>query len=61
MRPTWSYRPTDFNPRSREGSDVSITSVCHTESDFNPRSREGSDPVDSLYASLTLRFQSTLS
>ena len=37
---------TDFNPRSREGSDslrsLTSQSSCH----FNPRSREGSDVAD---------------
>ena len=33
----------DFNPRSREGSDLKgIAAVC-LFADFNPRSREGSD------------------
>ena len=32
-----------FNPRSREGSDVQLMSVCPIVSNFNPRSREGSD------------------
>ena len=35
--------PDDFNPRSREGSDLDkikcVTHSCY----FNPRSREGSD------------------
>ena len=33
----------DFNPRSREGSDLICTLTQILESDFNPRSREGSD------------------
>ena len=32
-----------FNPRSREGSDVSRAAEGAAEGDFNPRSREGSD------------------
>ena len=50
-----------FNPRSREGSDVSSSwNFFETGNYFNPRSREGSD-----FQSLTLRlcfmlFQSTL-
>ena len=35
----WLY----FNPRSREGSDKSITTIRLKILDFNPRSREGSD------------------
>ena len=33
----------DFNPRSREGSDVLTVSKMLLTSHFNPRSREGSD------------------
>ena len=33
----------NFNPRSREGSDVLYRFQHDTDSDFNPRSREGSD------------------
>ncbi len=33
----------DFNPRSREGSDLTQTAAVHSSHDFNPRSREGSD------------------
>ena len=32
-----------FNPRSREGSDVSVLNTSETQRHFNPRSREGSD------------------
>ena len=34
---------TDFNPRSREGSDVVVSNWLSYQKDFNPRSREGSD------------------
>ena len=34
---------TDFNPRSREGSDLSTSEIIAAMPDFNPRSREGSD------------------
>ena len=33
----------NFNPRSREGSDVSDVLKAVWVTDFNPRSREGSD------------------
>ena len=33
----------DFNPRSREGSDLLIKYSVLNSMDFNPRSREGSD------------------
>ena len=32
-----------FNPRSREGSDMTVTLRSFSETNFNPRSREGSD------------------
>ena len=40
----------DFNPRSREGSDVwkAEYKKCFQQ-DFNPRSREGSDKQDREY------------
>ena len=34
---------TDFNPRSREGSDLVATLSAAGVGNFNPRSREGSD------------------
>ncbi len=34
---------SDFNPRSREGSDASAPCAASSAQDFNPRSREGSD------------------
>ena len=34
-----------FNPRSREGSDMSLTRQKNRVSRFNPRSREGSDGI----------------
>ena len=33
----------NFNPRSREGSDVAAVAVWKRTADFNPRSREGSE------------------
>ena len=33
----------NFNPRSREGSDLCASSLSAISIDFNPRSREGSD------------------
>ena len=33
----------DFNPRSREGSDLAVPLLQPCRSNFNPRSREGSD------------------
>ncbi len=39
-----SYCPgTDFNPRSREGSDECCKGIIFRFANFNPRSREGSD------------------
>ena len=34
---------TDFNPRSREGSDNKNSKIISRSINFNPRSREGSD------------------
>ena len=34
---------SNFNPRSREGSDTVIGAISSKYSHFNPRSREGSD------------------
>ena len=34
---------SDFNPRSREGSDAEYSPIFSVVSNFNPRSREGSD------------------
>ena len=51
---------TNFNPRSREGSDTRSMADRNTMLNFNPRSREGSDLiVYSLKLPLPL-FQSTL-
>ena len=38
-----SHRPTNFNPRSREGSDSLPATYFARSLHFNPRSREGSD------------------
>ena len=35
--------PKDFNPRSRERSDVQLVQSIRLINDFNPRSRERSD------------------
>ena len=47
-RPSFSNRNTPFtyfNPRSREGSDVTVIVACAIPDYFNPRSREGSDSI----------------
>ena len=49
-----------FNPRSREGSDVMMTSMHAVKLYFNPRSREGSDVKPLLTYVHTVLFQSTL-
>ena len=55
-----SQRSTNFNPRSREGSDA----ACHIRQKcsqyFNPRSREGSDRSGNLCPCYCPVFQSTL-
>ena len=45
MIPSYSYKDTYFNPRSREGSDLNNSLINFSIKDFNPRSREGSDAV----------------
>ena len=35
----------NFNPRSREGSDLDTARETVGEQNFNPRSREGSDKI----------------
>lgn len=41
----WAWASSDFNPRSREGSDARRRSSCSGRMHFNPRSHEGSDLV----------------
>ena len=43
MCTTRKIKADDFNPRSREGSDMLIFPWTFYDHDFNPRSREGSD------------------
>ena len=50
----------DFNPRSREGSDVEPILLVKNKSNFNPRSREGSDPAFTDPRVTSDRFQSAL-
>ena len=42
-RPPHTAIMTDFNPRSREGSDPVLLFAVKLAGNFNPRSREGSD------------------
>ena len=51
---------TDFNPRSREGSDTMSKKLSKKPIDFNPRSREGSDPEGVYVYVIPKKFQSTL-
>ena len=67
-----AWDASDFNPRSREGSDGSGTNKWLLSVNFNPRSREGSDcyllrmqyaPVISIHApakGATSRYQNHL-
>ena len=52
--------PLDFNPRSREGSDILPEIATCIPWHFNPRSREGSDRVASASDREPSIFQSTL-
>ena len=47
---------TDFNPRSRKGSDTSADITDYRPDDFNPRSRKGSDlfGIDTLFFVITI-------
>ena len=48
----------NFNPRSREGSDLSLSIRSWLITNFNPRSREGSDQIphqSSEYSSISIR------
>ena len=48
-----------FNPRSREGNDVSAQSGFFDRKSFNPRSREGNDLTGVNGSTLQIEFQST--
>ena len=50
----------DFNPRSREGSDLEFRILLCLRINFNPRSREGSDGDHMQLPILADLFQSTL-
>ena len=51
---------SNFNPRSREGSDEKRMDSGYAMVYFNPRSREGSDISDNCNNFRMIRFQSTL-
>ena len=53
-------RDRNFNPRSREGSDLLVTNMLLYNHNFNPRSREGSDVKIIFGCSCPIQFQSTL-
>ncbi len=61
-RPRYSslLKHQNFNPRSREGSDQTLSSIESPLCDFNPRSREGSDILKAQVNDDFLKFQSTL-
>ena len=44
----------NFNPRSREGSDLSFTGPFRGHANFNPRSREGSDTLAIIFMWLVI-------
>ena len=51
---------SNFNPRSREGSDFAFGYVSAYHSNFNPRSREGSDDLVITSSEFRFSFQSAL-
>ena len=53
---TYHTKSHNFNPRSREGSDLCTPPATCTRTDFNPRSREGSDCVSAVHMCLPLYF-----
>ena len=56
----FSPNSSNFNPRSREGSDIMELSITSPVPDFNPRSREGSDSDGKYNINQSIQFQSTL-
>ena len=52
--------PSNFNPRSRMGSDTRSPRSANGSADFNPRSRMGSDTNGQAYGYDAYLFQSTL-
>ena len=54
------HRELNFNPRSREGSDICQNGVARQRNYFNPRSREGSDQRTASAVCKRVSFQSTL-
>ena len=58
-RPTEAWKMfdlQDFNPRSREGSDLTSAFKNKYKNDFNPRSREGSDYPEFTGRLLNMHF-----
>ena len=55
-----SWLITNFNPRSREGSDCHNQLAHMIPANFNPRSREGSDSFWNRSVNLSRKFQSAL-
>ena len=53
-------KSSNFNPRSREGSDPVYDDKRPCLQDFNPRSREGSDLAAEVPVAPPVLFQSTL-
>ena len=53
-------RISNFNPRSREGSDSAVLDQLGGDRHFNPRSREGSDFPSYISLGIFFEFQSTL-
>ena len=51
---------SNFNPRSREGSDTACRPTPGCPIHFNPRSREGNDAKDGGRQESRAEFQSTL-
>ena len=53
---TMAGNPDYFNPRAREGRDVSAWECITRRRDFNPRAREGRDNLSFSIANTLLHF-----
>ena len=60
MRASMLLFPSNFNPRSHEGSDHFFADIFPGADNFNPRSHEGSDAVSIKHIIHSFRFQSSL-
>ena len=60
LMPTYGKFLSNFNPRSRAGSDGKGAGADDRRFCFNPRPRVGSDLINSFFRTIIIMFQSTL-